>query len=347
MGVGAGCTLSLLPSYIGEITEDHNRGQIGSIFGIIFTLGHLINYCIGPFVSFEVLMCIHLIPLLLFYTTFLPFVPETPYYFIARNDEEGAKRSLIKFRGHNSIEKELEQIKMSVEESRQFQGTFKDLIKSDVVRKGLIISCGLLLCQPTTGFTTVLAYMQPIFEVNKEFISPEYSVLVVGVCPLLANIFSTFIVEKLGRKILLFISSIGAAICLLALAIYFYFQASGFDVSVFAWLPVVVVIIFLFTNNMGFASIPWMMSGEVFSPDVKPLGAGLASSGHLFLTLILMGIFPYLSDKLGMSGIFFIFSGLSVLVILFIVFVVPETKGKSFAEIQDLLKQKSKPNNFP
>lgn len=341
MGVGVGSILCLLPSYIGEITDESNRGQAGSVFGIVFTIGHIINYCVGPFISFQALNLIHLVPLLLFYLTFVPFVPESPYYYMFRNNEKETKRSLRKFRGHPAIGNEFEQIKLFTEKSQDQKIIFRNLIRSEIFLKGLWVACGLLMCQPVTGFTAILAYLQPIFEANKDFISPEYSVLIIGFCPFLTTICTTFFVDKLGRKALLLISSVGAAICLLLLSVYFYLQNNGFNISAVKWLPVLLVIIFVVTNNVGFASMPWIMSAEMFSSDIKSIGTGIASSVNMIVTLIITAIFPYMSSTLGMSGSFLIFSGFSILAITFIIIVVPETKGKSFNEIQELLK----PNN--
>lgn len=343
-GLGAGCVFAVVPNYITEISEDKNRGIMGCTMGIALATGTMSNYIIGPFVSMSILSCFHLVPIVLFIVLFGWFVPETPYYFASYNDKNNLETCLMKFRNQSStdVQKELVYIIQTVEDSQAAQGSLKDLFKLRYLRRGLIISCMLMVVQQFSGITAVLGYMQTIFEATGSSISPEYSSMFVGITQVIVQLFVCNLIEKLGRRILLMFSTVGSFISLVTLGVYFYLNNNGYDTSSIFWLPIASLMIYIVAYNAGLASLPWTIMGELFPSNVKSLASTFTSCVCLTISFIIAQIFSSIVVVFGMAGTFWMFSGFCIAGFFFTMFVVPETKGKSSQEIQAILEGHNK-----
>ncbi|XP_023017524.2 facilitated trehalose transporter Tret1 [Leptinotarsa decemlineata] len=349
LGITVGTVLSVLPSYVGEIAEDENRGILGAVMGISVAVGHLFTYAVGPFLSVKAFSLVQLVPLILFYITFVPFVPESPYYLLAVDGKNRAEKCLKKLRGGEEItviQKELIYIEKCVKDSQANKTHVKDMFKSRAFVKGLTISVGLQALQQLSGIGAVLAYMQTIFESSGSTIPSSVAPIPPAVVQIISNIIIIFLVDRLGRKPLLIISGLGNSLSLISLGTYFFLKNNEFDVDAIWWLPICSLIIFFFFFNMGFASLPWTISGEIFSPNVKSLGSSISSCSCLITVFLVTLVFPYISIILDMSGSFWLFSGFTLLSVIFVVLVLPETKGISNLEIQKTLEGGNSRNEY-
>lgn len=340
-GFGDGCVFSVLPNYVGEIAEDHNRGLLGCIMAIILTLGTLSSYVIGPYVNIQTFSFINMIPISLFLIIFGIFMPETPYYLIADKNFTGAEESLRKLRNKNETELKNEMSYMSkcVEESMANKAGILDLFKSRGIIRGLIISNGLMMIQQCSGISAVLGYMQLVFDAAGNTIPPELSVILIGVIQWITTIIVCQIVERLGRRLLLLISVTGMFFSLSILGLYFYLQTNQYNVSVIWWLPIASLIVFIITYNLGLGSLPWVIMGELFPSSYKSAASTFTAFVCLFLAFLITVFFPHIAEFIGMAGSFWLFSGFCALGFVFIYFIIIETTGKSFKEIQDILNR--------
>ncbi|XP_060523360.1 facilitated trehalose transporter Tret1-like isoform X2 [Cylas formicarius] len=339
IGIGVGGVFSVIPSYVGEISEDNNRGVFGSMLGLIAAFGQICCYAVGPLVSVRWFSLINLIPLALFYVLFGVFVPGSPYDLVRRNDQTEAERSLTKLRRRTGaqVQKELIYITETVETDSENRGSISDLFTNKSVSKAIIICCGLMVFQQCSGICAVLAYMQSIFEVSGASISPFDATIIISTISMLTNFASSMLIDRMGRKLLLAISSLIAALCMLTLGLYFFLRSAGRDTTYISWLPIMSLIAFMVAFNLGFANIPWIFLGELFPSNVKSSASTLTASVCFSLSFLITICFPFLSASLGEAGSFWIFGGVLVIGHAFILTVVPETKGKSFKEIQDML----------
>lgn len=155
---------------------------------------------------------------------------------------------------------------------------------------------------------------------------------------LLATFASTVVVDRLGRKLLLLISIVSMIICLVLLGVFFFLQAdAGSNVDSLGWLPLTSLSIYIITFSLGFGPIPWLMLGEVYSNELKPLFSPITGSFNWFLAFLITYFFESLSNAIGIGETFWLFAGLSVFGVLFCFFRIQETKGKSLQEIQRML----------
>lgn len=339
IGITVGIVFGVLPSYVGDIAEDKNRGSLGSILGVSNCCGVLFMYVLGPFVSVRIFSLVNLIPPVAFYAVFGFFVPQSPYDLLKRGYVEEAEASLKKVRGANDVEKELAYIREVTDRDSNAPGvTFFDLFKTKSLTRGLLISNCLMVFQQLSGICAVIGYNQTIFEMTGSSIPSEYSAILVGAVQLVSNLASAQLVEKAGRRMLLLISCLFSMISLVLLGGYFFMMSQGLDVEQISWLPIASLITFMVAFNLGLANIPWVVLSELFPNNVKAISATVTTFFSFGLSFLVTVTFPFLSEGLGMPGTFWIFSTVLLCGFVFCITVVPETKGKSCQEIQGILE---------
>lgn len=337
-GVGISVSFSVLPMYTAEISEDHNRGTLGCSMSVFCATGLLFSYAVGPYLSVKYFCLLCTVPPCIFAVTIGWFVPESPHFLIAVKRSESATEALVKFRGRSDVEKEILEITKSVEDALDNKSTsFFQLLKSRGFIKALVISVGLVCLQQTLGINAVLSYLQTIFQMAGSQLSPEIASILVSFVQVVAVASSTALVDRLGRRILLLLSAAGCCFSQCLLAVYFHLQSKSIDISAISFLPIASLLFYIISFNSGFASLPWALSGELFPPNVKSLASTINCSACFLLSFITTTFFPYLNLLIGIDGSFALFSGFCVVSCIFVYFIVPETKGKSLYEIQQML----------
>ncbi|XP_057668971.1 facilitated trehalose transporter Tret1-like [Diorhabda carinulata] len=343
LGSSAGCVLNVLPSFIGEISEDSNRGTLGGIFGIMSGIGHLLCFGIGPLVSIRTFAYILLAPVSIFICSYFFLIPESPRYLVSKDDHEEARKNLKRIRKSSNIEKELQYLILVEQNTKNGDKvSLKELFNSPVVIRGLFISCSMFLIQQITGVGFILAFLQQILEASGGVIPPAVACVIIGFVQIIFSLFSTVLVDRVGRKILLHISSTGLSLSMLSIGIFFVLKDYNCNVDSIFWLPLAGLIGFYIFLNVGYGFIPWTLCGELFTTNTKSLCVTISTSFCLLLNSFVNASFPLLRDTLGMGGVFIMFGTLTGLSCIFVALVVPETKGKSFEEIQNALRPKPK-----
>ncbi|KAK4875748.1 hypothetical protein RN001_012170 [Aquatica leii] len=337
-GFGVGGVFTVLPNFNSEIAEDSIRGAISSSMNVFVVAGPLFAYVIGPITSIMWFNLICAVIPAAFLILFFLIVPESPYYLIAINDSVGAVKSLKQFRSTNdsSVNKEMQNMKLMVDEATSNKASFTDIFKSRGLVKALIISLSLVGFQQFSGINVVLFYSQTVFEATGSSISSEIPPMIVGAVQLGASFVTPLVVDRLGRKMLHLISAIGMFIAEVVLGLYFYLQISH-DVTSIFWLPILCLIVYIIFYNLGFGPLPWTVMAEIFPSNIKSIASTATASFCWILGFIITKFFSSISVQIGMAGSFWLFSGFCLLAIVFVATFVIETKGKSFQEIQDIL----------
>ncbi|EFA10056.1 facilitated trehalose transporter Tret1-2 homolog [Tribolium castaneum] len=339
-GIALGGANTVLSVYISEIAEDSNRGMLSVTLNVFWTFGNLIPYVLGPYMSILAFnLTLACVPLL-FFVLFATVAPETPYYLINKNMINKAEESLMKLRGRSRsmVSKEIIHIQSSMNQEKK--GSFGDLFKTKANRKALAISVTLMTFQQLSGISAILFYTQLIFETTGSNISAEISALIIGLVLFSTSFIIPFVADRLGRKLFLMISAFGMMVALAILGTFFYMKDTvHYDVTSFSWLPILSLVLYIVSINLGFIPLPWTVSSELFSPNVKSFGISLVSFTCRFSSFIVTKFFNDLNNVFGKEGTFWLFSGFCLLAGLFTLFFVPETRGKSFQEIQIILEK--------
>nr|XP_036216339.1 facilitated trehalose transporter Tret1-2 homolog isoform X1 [Bactrocera oleae] len=342
LGIAGGAFCVAAPMYTGEIAQKEIRGTLGSFFQLMITAGILFVYAIGAGlnVMWMSIVC-GMIPLV--FGIIFVFMPESPTYLIIKNKDEDAVKSIQWLRGKDyEYRAEIEELRETQEKIKQNQVSWMEGLSRPVTRKALFISLGLMFFQQLSGINAVIFYSAKIFEDANTGIDANLSTIVVGIMQFIATFVSTIVVDKLGRRLLLLTSSIIMAISTISMGVYFYLQKQDADsVTNIGWLPVVSLCVFIVLFSIGFGPVPWLMMGEVFAADIKGVAGSIAGTTNWVLAFVVTKTFVNLTDSLGKGETFWLFSGITIVGVFFVYFIVPETKGKSLNEIQAELEGKS------
>lgn len=341
LGLGVGGVFSVVPIYTGEIAENHNRGFMGSLMEVILGLGHLFVYIIGPYVHLKTLSWILMSPPILFLIFFIIFAPESPYHYVSNGDEDKAKNALFKIRSYEKdsvfMLKELESIKETINASKLNQISLVNAFKTRPFKRAITITVVLMYFQQFVGITALSSYMQSVFVAADVNFSPEISVIVVSMIQNSSVMFSSFLTDKLGRKLLLIISSSGMGVALSLMGTFFYIKHLGYNVESFFWAPLAAQAGYVFAYNFGQGPVPFVLIGELFSSQTKSYGSSLSAINNLLLAFLTALLYPGLVELVGMHGSFWFFAFNGFLCLFFVLWKIPETKGRSLQEILVIL----------
>ncbi|XP_057340466.1 facilitated trehalose transporter Tret1-like isoform X1 [Microplitis mediator] len=343
-GLGIAVAFAILPMYCGEIAETSIRGILGSLFQIFITLGQLWAYCIGPYVSYTHYWIACAVLPIAFFVLFLP-MPESPHYLAAKGRTEEVIKVLARLRGksEDAVRYEANEIEAAVRENLNRKATIMDLFKVKANLKALFITCALVTFQQMSGIVVVLLYSELIFaSAGNVGISSSLETIIVGLVQLFGSCVNPLVVDRLGRRILLIISGTGSALSLGAIGLFFYLKdAAKSDVSGIGWLPLTSMIIYMSTYSVGLGPLPWTIMGEMFSPEIKTKASGITVFICCFLAFVVSKYFISVAVSFGQFTAFWFFGVFCILSVLFTVFILPETKGKSLQEIQNELAGKA------
>lgn len=147
----------------------------------------------------------------------------------------------------------------------------------------------------------------------------------------------TFVVDRLGRVILLTTSALIMAICAFIMGIYFHLKEHDFDVSHIGWLPLVAICVFIIVFSIGYGPVPWAVMPEIIPARIKGAASSIACVANWVCCFIVTKCFSDLTNTFGTDVTFWIFTVINILGTIFSWKCIPETKGKSFEEIQKQL----------
>ncbi|XP_041985447.1 facilitated trehalose transporter Tret1 isoform X3 [Aricia agestis] len=335
-GIAVGMLFTIGPMYCAEIATTDSRGALGSFLQLFITFGFLFVYGVGPYAPYNVVAFLGLGVVVVAAVLFF-FMPETPTYYLLKGNRDAAAESLMKIRGRSraGVEAELSMIAADVDASLEKTATLSDVFKGSNF-KAFYISCTLVMAQQLCGINAVLFYMTVIFESSGLDIA-DIATIIIGAVQVVASAITPFAVDRLGRRILLLISTCGTAVGLALLGMFFILKSQGSDiVDSISFLPILALVLFIITYCWGLGPLPWAIMSELFPIEVKTAASPIVTAFCWILSFIVTMLFPMIPEELMYLG-FFIFCVCCVCSFFFVLFVVPETKGKSFQEIQEEL----------
>ncbi|KAM4736222.1 solute carrier family 2, facilitated glucose transporter member 3 [Anableps anableps] len=336
IGVFCGLCTGLTPMYLGEISPTAVRGafgtlhQLGVVIGILVAQIFGLESLLGSDNLWPVLLALTILPAIL-QTIMLPFCPESPrYLLIVLNKEEEARKALERLRGSEDVDDDIQEMKEEgMKMAMEKKVTILELFRSPNYRQPIIIAIILQLSQQLSGINAVFYYSTGIFK-TAGVTKPIYATIGAGVVNTVFTVVSLFLVERAGRRTLHLIGLAGMAVCALLMTISLSFVTSNQSLS---YLAIVAVFGFVASFEMGPGPIPWFIVAELFSQGPRP--AAMAVSGCSNWTAnFLVGLgFPKLEEICG-PYVFLIFMVLLILFFIFTYLRVPETKGRTFDEIE-------------
>ncbi|XP_034165518.2 solute carrier family 2, facilitated glucose transporter member 11 [Pangasianodon hypophthalmus] len=337
VGVNAGVSMNVQPMYFGESAPKAMRGAVAFSSAVFTAMGILLGQVtgltelLGSEALWPYLLASNAVPGLLQLLT-LPWFPESPrYLLIDRGDREACSRALTRLRGCNVSDAEMEEIleeQKAVGEARA--KSLWELLSDSSLRRQLCIvmvaSSSMMLC----GNDSIYFYASYIFqEAGIPMDKIQYVTIGTGACEFTAALICNLLIERLGRRLLIVVGYVlmagWAAVFTLALSL------QG-KVTGMPYLGMVCVFAYILSFGMGPAGVTGILPTELFNQMARPAAYMMAGS-MMWLNLFLMGmVFPFIVNSMG-QFCFIPFCAVCVVSSIFIGLVLPETKGKTIAEI--------------
>ncbi len=327
-GLSIGASSVVAPVYISEIAPAKYRGrmvisfQMNIVIGILFA--YLSNYWLegGPN-DWRWMLGIVAIPSLLF-SVMMWFTPETPRWLLLTKGDEKQALSVLSITEAAPGEA-LEQIKASAQQSAQTDSIFKAKYRWPVLLAFLFA-----FFNQVSGINAIIYYAKLIFEMTGLGTeAASLSTTGIGVFNLVFTVLGWFLIDRLGRKVLMYIGSLGYIITLSLITYAFYTKQFGFvPYYIFA---------FIGAHAIGQGAVIWVFVSEIFPNAVRAAGATVGSLTHWVFAALIANVFPIFAEKFGGTPIFAFFAVMMVLQLLFVLFMMPETKGVSLEDLQKKL----------
>jgi sugar porter (SP) family MFS transporter len=332
-GLAIGGSSVIGPMYIAEIAPAAKRGRLVGMFQFNVVLGILVAYLSNYVVGLVGLgpdewrwkLGVAAAPAAGFFVALFS-IPQSPRW-LARVGRAGEAREVLRKIGEPNVDQELSNILATVHVESKGRGEplFQRRYSLPIF---LAISIGMF--NQLAGINAILYYLNDIFEragFNK--VSSDLQSVAIGLANLIFTIAAMSVIDKIGRKKLLLIGSVGTAICLASVAAIF---ASGRGEKLLVWVLIGYIASFAFSQG----SVIWVYISEVFPNMVRAKGQSLGSFTHWIMNAMISGIFPMMAAASG-SIPFVFFACMMVAQFIVVAAVYPETKGYTLEEMEDKL----------
>ncbi len=341
VGIAIGIASFTAPLYISEISPADVRGKLVSLNQLMITIGivcsYLADYGLADMRGWRWMFGLAAIPAMILLIGLL-FVPESPRWYMRQLLRERAREVLAKIRKPSDVEPELAEIEASL---NQQQGGWRELL-SPSLRPALIIGIGLAVFQQFTGINTVIYYAPTIFRLAGLH-SNSAAILAtvgVGIVNVLMTVVALELLDRVGRRPLLLYGLVGMIVSLGILGAGFL---SANPTSTLAWTSVVCVAAYVACFAISLGPIFWLMIAEIYPLKIRSRAMGIATMANWGSNLLVALTFLSLLHVLGRPWTFWLYALVGILAWIFVVRLVPETKGKTLEEIEGIWRARGRP----
>lgn len=332
-GLGIGASTIAAPSYISEIAPAKERGRLVGFYQFNIVLGILCAFLSNFFLSdfgensWRWMLGIQLFPSIV-YSILVLYIPESPRWLLSNNRIEEAKEVLNLF----TTQDEQDLLVSGIENTNI---PLSETIFIKKYRYPLILVFLIASFNQLSGINAFLYYAPRIFEeAGLGSKTALLSSIGIGIINLIFTMLGVYLIDKLGRRILMIIGSIGYIASLSLVALAFFLQWTGLAVPIFLF-------VFIASHAIGQGAVIWVFISEIFPNHLRASGQSFGSSVHWVLAAIIPSMIPILFSNYGVGNVFAFFALMMVLQLVFVLFMMPETKGITLEEMnQNLSKQK-------
>ncbi|WP_438977553.1 D-xylose transporter XylE [Polaribacter sp.] len=342
-GIGVGLASMLSPLYIAEIAPADSRGKLVSFNQLAIVGGFMVVYFVNYFIAkgggsdewlnefgWRWMFASEIIPAGLF-LILLFFVPDTPRSLVLKNKPEEALAVLVKVNSEKEGQSILKEIKLSVNKTESGR----------LLSFGwLVIIIGILLSvfQQFVGINVVLYYAPEIFKtVSSGTDTALLMTIIVGIVNFLFTLIAIKTVDKYGRKPLMLIGAIGMGVAMLSLGFVFFANLSGY----FALFS---MMLYVASFAMSWGPVTWVLLSEIFPNKIRGKALAIAVAAQwvsnylVSLTFPMMNDNSYLTEQFNHGFAYWIYGIMCILAVIFVKKYVPETKGKTLEEMENIWK---------
>lgn len=347
-GIAIGLAADLSPMYIAEVAPTHIRGKLVTLNQLTIVLGILAAQIMNMLIADPVPVDASSTDIMLswngqtgwrwmFWAVCAPsglffllalLIPESPRWLVSKGKNEKASKILRLIGGAQYASIELKNYCIANEKQSSEKGALA-LLFSPKMRNVLVIGVVIAMFQQWSGTNVIFNYAQEIFQSAGYGISDVLmNIVVTGIANLLFTFIAIYTVDKLGRKTLMLIGSIGLAGIYILLGLSYFFDFKGVIMIVF-----VVLAIGFYAMSLG--PVTWVLLSEIFPNKVRGVAMAVCTSALWIASFLLTYTFPFLNKWLGIGGTFGLYAIICFLGFIFVLKRIPETKGKSLEQLED------------
>lgn len=333
LGIAVGFTSVTAPVYVSELAPPQSRGMLIGLYQFALTSGialaDLVGYWFAASQGWRWMFAFGLLPALLFFVMVLT-VPESPRWLFAQNRPAEAELVLKSYTDEAGARLLMEDIRISLMTKMERRWS---ALWSQAVRGSLFIAVGFMLLVPATGINAVLYYGPQIFSLAgiSSDKSAIFATFLVAITNVLATVIALVLVDRAGRKPLLYAGLGGMTVALLMLAVCFHNQAAlGHSLGLIA---TACLMFFITCYAFSLGPIAWILVSEVFPLRLRGRGVAAATLSFGTSNFIVSLTFLSLLKAAGTSFTFVIYGAFCILTLFFVRYVIPETKGRELESI--------------
>ena len=343
IGVAIGVASAVAPVYISEVAPANMRGSLVTFFQLAVTIGILVAYLVGLAFTdvgggWRWMLGLGAVPAFALAIGMLR-LPQSPRWLVMQGQEEAAREALARVRpaGDQAIDLELEEIQASMGNHEE-KSSWRDLLQP-AVKAALLVGIGLAILQQVTGINTVIYYAPTIIQ-QAGIDSASSAILAslgVGIVNVIMTVVALRLLDRAGRRTLLFIGVSGMSFSLFLLGVSFL----GSETVLTSIVAVLSLMLFVSSFAISLGPIFWLLNAEIYPLSVRGKAAAAGTMTNWFFNFVVSLTFLSLIDLLTQSGAFWFYGLIGLVTLWFCWKFVPETKGKSLEQIDAIFQRRA------
>ncbi|HQX19167.1 MAG TPA: sugar porter family MFS transporter [Niabella sp.] len=341
-GLGVGASSVVAPLFISEIAPAKNRGKLVATFQFNIVFGILLAYFSNYLMSgigedaWRWMLGILAFPAILF-VILMSFVPESPRWLMVHKKEYQKAREILQVSDPEGVDEAIDSIHRSIDEEKQKASLSVFFKKRFTVP--ILLAFLIAFFNQMSGINAIIYFAPRVFELAGIGKSAAFLQSAgIGLANLVFTMLGLYLIDRLGRKKLMLIGSIGYILSLGAVAAAFHFQYLGGMIVPF------LLFFFIASHAIGQGAVIWVFISEIFPNQVRSYGQSLGSSVHWIMAALVTAVFPFFANNpsIGPAKIFLFFALMMILQLLWVLFKMPETKGVPLEQLEARLLNKTK-----
>ena len=329
-GLGVGASSIAVPAYISEIAPPTVRGRLVILYQFQIVFGILIafasNFALATFLDLDWrwMLGVEILPAIA-YLVLVGGVPESPRWLLLKRNDEPESRRILEMVDPGSSEQTLQEIRHAQTDVSE------DRLLRRIYWRPMMLAFLVAAFNQLSGINFIIYFAPRVFELaGLDASSALLSTAGIGTVNLTCTLLGMWLIDRTGRRSLMLVGSVGYIISLSAVAWAFAADAGGMPVVAFVFL-------FIASHAVGQGAVIWVFIAEIFPNSVRTKGQSLGCGTHWVFAALITLLMPFFLGQFTPQAIFSFFAVMMVLQLLFVIFLMPETKGRSLENLAERL----------
>lgn len=350
-GVGIGIMSTVVPLYISETAASEIRGRLVAIYQLMITIGIFIASCVNSLIiafytkddsEWRLAFGMQLIPATIMLLALFA-IPLSPRWLVSRDRDEEGKKAISRLRSlpidDAKVKDEYDEIKKAIEEEKKVgEAGWLELTKKGI-RFRIFLGVMLQFFQQWTGINVILYYGASLFDaLGLEGAGGSVAfVLVNNAINIIATLPGLYLIEKFGRRWLMIVGGVGIAVSHILVTVFGEVSRVNQPVG---WGAIIFIFVFIIFFAFTWGPVVWAYQSEIFPMRIRSKGTSLSTVSNWATNAVVSKVAPLILQSISFYT-YLIFGGFGVIMTIFVIALVPETKGKTLEELDEVFGDKS------